>query len=208
MTQSSETVIPDFEKVPYLTNEIAYFEPILPESLIVLDGGYVAVEALQIFGRLGSQVTLLQRSSHNLSNTDEGLDLTGFLREEGIEVVAGLDLLSTTVNYGKATVTTTSPNGQFRTFEASNIFVATGRAANTENVSDILVQLSHLSHGRFIASHTLQTSMPGLYAAGDCVADSPQYVYMAAAEGKLAALNALASLKGQKETPIDHSVVP
>jgi mercuric reductase len=194
--------------VPYLTNETAYFEPILPESLIVLGEGYVAVEAVQIFARLGSQVTLLQRSSHILSDTDEGLDLTGFLREEEIEVVAGLDLLSTTVIYGKATVTATSPNGQFRTFEASNIFVATGRAANTENVSDIPVQLSHLLHGGFIASHTLQTSMPGLYAAGDCVADSPQYVYTAAAEGKLAALNALASLKGQKETPMDHSVVP
>jgi thioredoxin reductase len=50
--------------------------------------------------------------------------------------------------------------------------------------------------------------MPGLYAAGDCVADSPQYVYTAVAEGKLAALNALASLKGQKETLMDHSVVP
>jgi pyruvate/2-oxoglutarate dehydrogenase complex dihydrolipoamide dehydrogenase (E3) component len=100
-------------------------------------------------------VTLLHRSSHILFDTDEeiGLDLTGFLREEGIKVVAGLDLLSTTVIYGKATVTATSPNGQFRIFEVSNIFVATGRSANTENVLDIPVPLSHLSHGGFIASY-------------------------------------------------------
>jgi mercuric reductase len=47
-----------------------------------------------------------------------------------------------------------------------------------------------------------------VYAAGDCVADSPQYVYTAAAEGQLAALNALATLCGRQAREIDYSVVP
>lgn len=47
-----------------------------------------------------------------------------------------------------------------------------------------------------------------MYAAGDCVANSPQYVYTAAAEGKLAALNALASFNGQGEVQIDYLAVP
>ena len=209
-TSLPRQLLPDLENLPYLTNETAYFEPNLPESLIVLGGGYVAVEAAQMFARLGSRVTLLQRSSRILSDADEeiGLALTGYLQEEGIEVVAGVDILSATPIDGEVMVTARSPNGHPQIFKASKVFVATGRHAKTENVSEAPIQLSDSLHGGFVVSDTLQTTIPGVYAAGDCVADSPQYVYTAAAEGKLAALNALASFKSQKETPIDYSVVP
>ncbi|KAI6789403.1 hypothetical protein KC331_g212 [Hortaea werneckii] len=209
-TSLPKQLLPDLEKVPYLTNETAYFESILPESLIVLGGGYVAVEAAQMFARLGSRVTLLQRSSRVLSdgNKDIGLALTGYLRDEGIEVVVGLDILSATNYDGEVMITATTSSGKAQVFKASKIFVATGRRAKTENVSEMPLQLSDSSHRGFVVSDTLQTSIPGVYAAGDCVADSPQYVYTAAAEGKLAALNALASFDNQRENPIDHSVVP
>lgn len=209
-TSLPKQLLTSLEKVPYLTNETAYFEPILPESLIVLGGGYIAVEAAQTFARLGSRVTLLQRSSHVLSDVGEdvGLALAGYLREEGIDVVVGLELLSATLDDGKVMVTAKLTSGELRTFKASKIFVATGRRAKTEMVSGVPLQLSDSPHGGFVVSDTLQASISGVYAAGDCVADSPQYVYTAAAEGKLAALNALASFDGQEQTPIDYSVVP
>ena len=143
-TSLPKQLLPDLEKVPYLTNETAYFEPILPESLIVLGGGYVAVEAAQMFARLGSRVTLLQRSSHILSDTDEdiGLALAGYLREEGIDVVVGLEILSATLDDGKVMVTARLTNGKPWTFKASKIFVATGRRAKTENVSEVPLRLS------------------------------------------------------------------
>lgn len=200
----------DLSQIPYLTNESAYFEPVCPESLIILGGGYVAIEAAQMFSRLGSRVTLLQRSSHILSDLTEDISsaLAGYLQDEGIELQVRHKILSVATDSDNQVTVTAMKNGSTCSYRATKIFIATGRSANTASVSGIPITTSTSRHGGFIVSDTLQTSIPGVYAAGDCVADSPQYVYTAAAEGKLAALNALASFNGQEGVQMDYTVVP
>jgi mercuric reductase len=84
-------LVNDLARINYLTNETAYFQTTRPESLIVLGGGYVAIEAAQMFARLGSRVTLLQRSTRILSHIEDDIcnALAGCLKEEGIEVMGG-----------------------------------------------------------------------------------------------------------------------
>lgn len=203
-------VVKDLSGIDYLTNENAYFQATQPDSLIVLGGGYVAVEAAQMLARLGSRVTLLQRSTRILSRVgdDIGPALAGYLKEEGIEIVTGLEFLSIVASDDDKITVTAAASGHIRVFTAQRLFVATGRRANTAYVSDIPIRRADNSHGGFVVSDTLETSVSNVYAAGDCVAESPQYVYTAAAEGKVAALNALASLHSQKEEVMDYSVVP
>lgn len=208
-TSLPSQLVDDLSKIDYLTNETAYFEPERPDSLIILGGGYVALEAAQLFSRLGSKVTILQRSERVLSNLEHeiGTDLAKYFREEGIDVEVGVDMTSV-VSGGNGVVVKGISEGKERTFTASRVFVAAGRHANTEHISNIPLKLASTPHGGFVVSNTLQTSIPEVYAAGDCVADSPQYVYTAAAEGQLAALNALGTLRGREPRAIDYSAVP
>lgn len=202
-------LVDDLSKIDYLTNETAYFESKRPDSLIILGGGYIALEAAQMFARLGSKVTVLQRSERLVTNLEHeiGTDLAKYLKEEGIDIEVGVDITSV-VSAGNAVVVKGVSGGKQRTFTASRVFLAAGRCANTDHISDLPIQLATTPHGGFVVSNTLQTSIPEVYAAGDCVADSPQYVYTAAAEGKLAALNALGALRGSQPGEMDYSAVP
>merc|ERR1712054_313753 len=111
----------DLLRINYLTNETAYFQTTRPESLIVLGGGYVAVEAAQMFARLGSRVTLLQRSTRILSHIgdDIGTALAGYLQDEGIEVVTGLDIVSIVASDDDKVTVTADVSGLTRQFSAS-----------------------------------------------------------------------------------------
>jgi len=208
-TSLPSQLVDDLAKIDYLTNETAYFESKRPESLIVLGGGYIALEAAQIFARLGSKVTILQRSEYVLSNLEHDIStcLAEHFRGEGIDVEVGVDITSVVSN-GNGVVVKGTSGGKQRTFTASRVFLAAGRCANAVHISDLPLKVASTPHGGFIVSNTLQTSIPEVYAAGDCVADSPQYVYTAAAEGQLAALNALGTLLGRKPREIDYSAVP
>ncbi|KAK4940420.1 hypothetical protein LTR28_009146, partial [Elasticomyces elasticus] len=158
----------DLAKIEYLTNETAYFEPKRPESLIVLGGGYIALEAAQMYARLGSKVTILQRSEYVLSSLEHDVssDLAEHFKVEGIDVEVGVDITSVVSSEDGVIV-----KGNFgtneRTFKASRLFIATGRRANTEHISDLPIKLVSTLHGRFVVSNTLQTTFTLLPPKGN-----------------------------------------
>src|ERR1041384_3687101 len=86
--------LPDLNEVGYITSDDVMKLNKLPESLIVLGGGAVAVEFAQFFARFGVQVTLIQRSAHILRDFDEdaGKELENVFRREGIEVFSATRL--------------------------------------------------------------------------------------------------------------------
>ncbi len=176
--------VPGLEDSGYLTNESAFELEELPESLIVLGGRYIALETAQLFSRLGSQVTILQRSPHILptETTDLTDALTGYLSEEGIQVVTGVSIERVDRDHDDVVVQATV-NGTPQTFQAAHILVATGRKPNTDEMGleDLGVNLD--SRGFLEVDQTLQTSVEGIYGAGDIIGE-PMYVYTAAYEGQ------------------------
>ncbi len=184
--------IPDIsglDEVDYLTNESAFELDDLPESLIVLGGRYIALELAQMFARLGSKVTVLQRSNRILPDESPDLThaLTAYLEEEGLRIVTG-NRLQKVYSTGKGVQVETLINSRKQTFSAERILVATGRRANTDNMDLELGGVELDERGFVKVNDHLQTSAANIYAAGD-VLGKHMFVYTAAYEGKLAVLN-------------------
>ncbi len=196
--------IPGLREVSYLTNESAFELEELPESIIIIGGRYMALEMAQMFARLGSKVTVLQRSDRILPTEATALTdmFSGYLEEEGINIVTGNDLQSITERTGRIVVES-MVFGNKHIFKAEKIIVAAGRTANTNNMGLEENGVELTQTGFIKVNEHLQTSTPTVYAAGDVLGEN-MFVYTAAYEGKLAASNMFGSL--QKER--DYTALP
>ncbi len=177
--------------VPFLTNESAFELTELPESLLVLGGRYIALECAQIFARLGSRVTVLQRSSRILPRESARLtdELTQHLEAEGLHIATSVH--PERVRTEKSAVTIEAlVGGERRTFRGSHLLIAAGRTPNSQGLGLEAVGIQTDSHGFVGVDGQLRTSAPGIFAAGDVIGE-PMFVYTAAYEGALAAENAL-----------------
>ncbi len=196
--------IPGLAETDYLTNETLYQLDELPEHLIVLGGRYIALENAQMMARLGSRVTVLQRSLRILP--DEMPDVTETLKElleaEGIEIKTGVQFKSIS----------SKPNGieiqamvkdNAETIRGSHLFVATGRKGNTIEMGIENVGVERYGKDFIRTNEFLQTTIPNIYAAGDVTGDH-LFVYAAAYEGALAVDN----MFGEKPVAKDYSVFP
>jgi mercuric reductase len=183
--------VPGLEDAGYLTSTTAMELEELPESMIVLGGGYVALEQAQLFARLGTRVTVLARS--RLASAEEpeaSRALAGVFAEEGIRVVrrAALDSVARDPATGEVTVAATVAGGQER-FRAQALLVATGRRPVTEGLNLGTVGVKTGALGEVLVEDTLASTNPRIWAAGD-VTGHREFVYVAAAHGTLAVENA------------------
>lgn len=196
--------IPGLAEVGFLTSTEALSLRELPESLIVLGGRYIALELAQAFARLGSRVTLLQRSDHVLPTEDDDLTeaLAGYLREEGIDVRTGVQARRVSRDVAGYEVAIEAA-GRMESVRGAELLAATGRRPNTDGMGLDRAGVALNVDGTIAVDETLLTTAPGTYGAGDVIGE-PAFVYTAAYEGSLAAENALPGEKRRR----DYSALP
>ena len=176
--------IPGLKESPYWTSTEALVSDTIPERLAVIGSSVVALELAQAFARLGSQVTILARSTLFASEDPAiGEAVTAAFRAEGITVLTQTQ--ASAVTYSDRQFILTTPQGELR---ADQLFVATGRAPNTTSLDLERAGVALDSQHRIVIDKGMRTSAPNIYAAGDCT-DQPQYVYVAAAAGTRAGIN-------------------
>ena len=165
--------------------------PTLPRSLIVIGGRAVALELGQAMARLGVQVTVLQRSPRLIPDHEPELSsaLADYLREEGLEVVVDVHV-ERIERQGTGRAVHTRVGGEPRAFTAEQVLMAVGRQPNTADLGLEVAGVDTDPHGAIVVDDRMRTSAAHIYAAGDCT-DRPEFVYVAAAGGAVAAENAL-----------------
>ena len=176
--------IPGLKGTPYWTSTEALVAEQLPEHLLIIGGSVVAVELAQAFRRLGSQVTVLARSTL-LSKYDSvlGAGLKDVFEEEGIRVLT--HTLPSAAGYESNQFILQMPEGEIC---GDRLLVAAGRKPNTDTLQLDKVGVKTNTGGAIVIDDHLRTSAEHIYATGDCT-NQPQFVYVAAAGGTRAAVN-------------------
>jgi mercuric reductase len=184
----SEPHIPDIPGLRgsrYLTSTTAMELDQLPVSMVVLGGGYVAMEQAQIFAHLGTKVTVLVRSRLARREEPEVADgIRDAFAADGIEVVEGVDV--TRVQREASEVVVTTAGDEFR---AERLLVATGRRPRTDGLDLDAAGVALGADREVVTGDDMSTSNPRVWAAGD-VTGHPQFVYVAAKQGAIAVENA------------------
>lgn len=200
----SRIFVPDvqgLEDAGYLTSDDVLDRAEVPDSLIVLGGGAIALEMAHYFEGLGTSVTIVQRSPHLLSDMDfDVADATrSALEKRGMNIYCGTRLLSASRTGAGTKAVTFEHEGTVVTVEAREILAALGRKPATAGLG--LARAGVAVDGpRIVTDGAMATSMRHIFAAGD-VCGPYEIVHIAIEQGEIAARNAARLLRARAEPP-------
>ncbi len=200
--------IPDFNgadgKDILTSNELLDLKEV-PESLIILGGRVIAMEFAFIYSKLGSKVTVIQRSDSIFPNLDK--DIVDLVKESalenGINLIEGTRVKSirSTVDGGKAVII--DHKGEEKIVVGSKLAIATGRKPNIEGLNLDRLGVDLDSRGRAIkVDGKMRTNIKNIYAIGDAT-----NIYNLAHVASKQALVAVENILGN-EIDMDYSAVP
>lgn len=183
------------------SNEFFYLDK-LPEKMIVVGGGYIAVEFAGILNGLGVETHIVYRGETVLRGFDNGVRefVSDELQTSGIRIHYH-STIEQVEKQESGTLLATLNTGE--TLEAGEIICATGRKALVDplNLQAAGVQLSH--HGNIEVNDEYQTNVENIYAVGDVIGRA-QLTPVAIKEGMFVAQN----LFGQDPKPVHYTMIP
>jgi pyruvate/2-oxoglutarate dehydrogenase complex dihydrolipoamide dehydrogenase (E3) component len=158
-----------------LTSETIMSLERIPERLVVIGGGYVGLEFAHMFASFGSRVTVLDRNPRLLPREDADISgmLTECLREDGVEIVAGVNVKD--VARDEDGVRLVLEDG--RALVADDVLAASGRDPVTRDLGLDAAGVRTDERGFVRVDDTLATHAPRTWAVGD-VAGSPQFTHV------------------------------
>jgi pyruvate/2-oxoglutarate dehydrogenase complex dihydrolipoamide dehydrogenase (E3) component len=161
--------LPGIDQVPYLTSSTILALAELPTHLIIVGAGAVGLEFAQLFRRLGSRVTLVERNPRLLPHDDEDVAtaVAEILANEGITLRLGAECISLGQENGQPVVHVSCEQDPASS-QGSHLLLAMGRQPNTDDLDLEKAGLQVDKHGYIPVDEMLQTAVPGIWALGDC----------------------------------------
>jgi pyruvate/2-oxoglutarate dehydrogenase complex dihydrolipoamide dehydrogenase (E3) component len=196
--------IPGIDSTPTLDSTTIMEIDELPSHLLVLGGGYIGLEFAQLYRRLGSRVTIVQRSAQLITREDADVAaaLTDILREDGIDVLLETSAVRAERNAaGGVSLAVKDAQGEHQ-LQASHLLVAAGRTPNTDDLDLAAAGIERDKNGYVRADERLETNVEGIYALGD-VKGGPAFTHISYDDYRIVSDNLLA---GGRRTTHDRLV--
>jgi pyruvate/2-oxoglutarate dehydrogenase complex dihydrolipoamide dehydrogenase (E3) component len=183
-------VLPGLAEIGFVDSDTLLELEAIPDSAIILGGGYTACELGQYLARMGARTTMLIRSGHLLTSSDDDIGdaLSTYFVEEGIAIERHTALLGAHRSNGKKAIRYLV-QGEECEIDADEIFYALGRTPNVTGLALERAGVAYSSRGGIVVDATLRTSNPNVYAVGD-VTGEYMLVHVAIYQGEVAARNA------------------
>ena len=162
----------------------------LPKSMVVIGGGVIGLELACAYAAFGTKITVVEAMDHMLPMLDGDLTKIGVehMKKMGMEFNLECPVQSVEPSPVGAKVVCKNKAGETVSFEAEKVLVAIGRRANTASLNLEAGKINN-DRGRIIVNEKMETSVPGVYAIGDCVFGHAQLAHTASAMGEVAAEN-------------------
>jgi pyruvate/2-oxoglutarate dehydrogenase complex dihydrolipoamide dehydrogenase (E3) component len=202
----SSPAIPGIEgldKTPFITNREIFYLDRLPESMVLLGAGPISTEMAQAFARLGTKVSVVQRSGQILTREDK--DMADLLMErldmEGVTFYLNSAILKVQ-DRGSEREVIIKTGDVIKSIRAETILVALGRQANLEGLGLEAIGIEFDMNGLRLDSR-LRTNCAHIYGAGD-VTGTYQFTHAAGYEGGIVLTNAVLRLPRK----VDYTFFP
>ena len=158
--------MPGLDRIDYLTNVSILELDTLPRHLVIVGGSYIGLEFAQMYRRFGAQVTVIERGPRLIGREDE--DVSAAIREilEGEGIAIHLD--AGEVRFAKRGADAVVSFGQGGEVAGSHVLLAIGRRPNTDDLGLDRAGVATDDRGYIAVDDQLRTSVPHIWAMGDC----------------------------------------
>ena len=161
--------IPGLDEVDYFTNSSIMDVDFLPPHLVILGGSYIGLEFAQIYRRFGSEVSVIELAPHLIAREDEDVSLAvaDILQDEGIQIYVNSRVLGV-ARQGNGIAVQVVRDGVVSQIAGSHLLMAIGRRPNTDDLGLETAGIAMDERGFIKVDDQLRTSVPGVWALGDC----------------------------------------
>jgi dihydrolipoamide dehydrogenase len=160
---------PDKKRIITSTEALKLNE--IPKKMLVIGGGVIGLELGSVYGRLGTEVEVVEFADSIIPTMDKSLgkELTRVLKKEGFKFHMEHRVQSVVNNGNSVTLKALNKKGEEVSLEADYCLVAVGRKPFTEGLNLEKAGLSVNNRGQIEVNDHLQTSVSNIYAIGDVV---------------------------------------
>lgn len=197
--------IKGLDSVPYLTNENVFSLSEKPTSMVIIGGGYIAVEFAHFFSAVGTNVTIFQRGNRLIPNAEP--EISEVLQKhlmKRMQIYLNTEVLEVQKQGNSVTVKgKNSMTGKEIMVSTEKIFVAAGRKSNADLLKVENTGVRTNAQGYIVVNEYLETSKKNIWAFGDAIGKA-MFKHVANEEAVIAWRNAF----HEKKTKMEYQTIP